>query len=93
MSQSKNLYICPVCKMKNEESQKYCTGCGTWLLSETFPAQKHKVNKNIERLYICAFCDTANEPGRNACKKCFKPLFSTEYETKEIKITTKSKMA
>jgi predicted amidophosphoribosyltransferase len=91
MSKTRDLFVCPVCKMKNEETRKYCAGCGTWLLSETFPAEKHKVNNNIDRLYICAFCDTANEPNRNACKKCFKPLFSTEYETKEIKTTRKNK--
>jgi predicted amidophosphoribosyltransferase len=79
------MYICPVCKTKNEETRKYCSSCGTWLLSEKFPAVKHHAKNNIDRLYICAFCDTANEPNRNACKKCFKPLFSTEYETKEIK--------
>ncbi|WP_256846907.1 zinc ribbon domain-containing protein [Paenibacillus sp. Pae108] len=80
-----DLYICPVCKNKNTADQKYCGSCGTWLLSERFPAQKAK-KQSFDKLYICSFCDTANEPGRNACKKCFKPLFSNEYETKEISV-------
>lgn len=33
-------YICPVCKAKNDEHQKYCPKCGTWLLSTRFPAKK-----------------------------------------------------
>ncbi|CAG7653256.1 hypothetical protein PAESOLCIP111_06728 [Paenibacillus solanacearum] len=81
-----DLYICPVCKSKNHEKEKYCTQCGTWLLSDAFPAQKVKMGTQPDRLYICAFCDTANEPWRNACKKCLKPLFGTEYVTKEIKV-------
>ncbi|WP_201319262.1 zinc ribbon domain-containing protein [Paenibacillus sp. EPM92] len=79
-------YICPICKSKNDEHQKYCTQCGTWLLSDRFPAQKVKKGTTWDKLYVCAFCDTANEPNRNACKKCLKPLFSTDYETKEIKV-------
>jgi hypothetical protein len=81
-----NLYECPVCKTKNEEQKNYCVQCGSWLLSDRFPAQKAKKRKASDRLYICSFCDTANEAGRNACKKCFKPLFSTEYETKELTV-------
>ncbi|CAG7651768.1 zinc ribbon domain-containing protein [Paenibacillus allorhizosphaerae] len=81
------LYVCPVCKSKNEEDQKYCMQCGTWLLSDRFPAQKVKAGITSGTLYICSFCDTANEPGRNACKKCLKPLFSTEYKTKEINVS------
>lgn len=33
-------YVCPTCKTKNEDYVKYCKRCGTWLLSETFPAKK-----------------------------------------------------
>ncbi|GGF88538.1 DUF4352 domain-containing protein [Paenibacillus abyssi] len=33
-------YVCPVCKTKNEEQRNYCLGCGTWLLSDKFPAKK-----------------------------------------------------
>jgi len=39
------VYQCPVCKKENRESDKYCMKCGTWLLSETFPAvKKHKAS-------------------------------------------------
>src|SRR5690606_20515706 len=38
----KDYYICPVCRHKNEDTKKYCDNCGTWLLSETFPAVKYQ---------------------------------------------------
>jgi hypothetical protein len=37
---TKDVYICPTCKAKNVESQKYCINCGAWLLSTAYPAQK-----------------------------------------------------
>lgn len=33
-------YVCPSCKTENEDYVKYCKKCGTWLLSESFPAKK-----------------------------------------------------
>lgn len=78
------LYECPSCKTKNEENINYCTNCGTWLLSESFPAKKVSGKSVGDRFYICSFCDTINEPNRNACKKCMRPLFSTEYHAREI---------
>ncbi|MCI3925163.1 hypothetical protein MO973_33630 [Paenibacillus sp. TRM 82003] len=33
-------YICPTCKTKCDEEAKWCEKCGTWLLSDTFPAKK-----------------------------------------------------
>lgn len=38
-------YICPSCKTENEEYIKYCKKCGTWLLSDTFPAKKVRRKK------------------------------------------------
>lgn len=45
----KDLYVCPICKAKNEEENKWCSKCGTWLLSERFPAIKHKSKRSISR--------------------------------------------
>lgn len=42
----KDQYICPTCKTKNDEEHKWCSNCGTWLLSETFPAIKHKTKQS-----------------------------------------------
>lgn len=42
----KNYYVCPVCKSKNEDTKKYCDSCGTWLLSENFPATKYNRPKS-----------------------------------------------
>lgn len=39
---SKDYYICPICRHKNEDTKKYCDNCGTWLLSETFSAIKYQ---------------------------------------------------
>ena len=45
-STSGDIYICPVCYSKNEDHRKYCVVCGTWLLSEYFPAKKYKSGSN-----------------------------------------------
>ena len=39
---AKEYYVCPICRHKNEDTKKYCDKCGTWLLSETFPAIKYR---------------------------------------------------
>ncbi|MEK8128493.1 DUF3862 domain-containing protein [Paenibacillus filicis] len=90
MGKAIDLYECPSCKTKNDEKQKYCMSCGTWLLSTAFPAKKVDTTIKSERLFVCAFCDTANADNRNVCKKCHQPLFSANYETKEIVIKKKS---
>jgi hypothetical protein len=72
-----DLYICPTCKTKNDESQKYCVSCGTWLLSTSFPAQKISGKTKPGKVIICARCDTANEPERTICKRCLVQLDGT----------------
>ncbi|RKN86729.1 zinc ribbon domain-containing protein [Paenibacillus ginsengarvi] len=51
-AESKDIYICPSCKAKNSESQKYCISCGTWLLSSAFPAQKVMKEKKRSSKFI-----------------------------------------
>lgn len=46
-------YVCPSCKTENEDYVKYCKKCGTWLLSESFPAKKvSKFQKKKSRFGI-----------------------------------------
>jgi len=49
-------YVCPSCKTENEDYVKYCKRCGTWLLSETFPAKKvSKISKKSSRFGLGVF--------------------------------------
>lgn len=45
-------YVCPSCKTENEDYVKYCKKCGTWLLSESFPAKKVSRKKSRFGLWI-----------------------------------------
>ncbi|WP_053367652.1 hypothetical protein [Bacillus sp. FJAT-27245] len=37
-------YVCPVCKVENEDCRNYCKECGTWLLSNTSPSKRNNSN-------------------------------------------------